>query len=290
MEIEVYADLLFLINAVMDGLCFCLTGRILHRKLSWWRILLGSVIGGIYAVVALFPEFGQFEALLLDVAVCFILCAVVFFQRRAGGIRRLCLNAGVYTVLSMILGGVMTALYHFFNRVGLFSVLPDGEDGPGVWLFTLLALLGSAVTLYGGRLFSRSSTVVSCRVKIELEGKKVELDGMVDTGNLLRDPLSGHPVICAEQELLAALLSPSLALAVRDCQSITSLSTHDAKRLRLIPASSATGRGMLVGVVPDRVLLSYTRKDKVYEKPVSAVIAATELTSTEALIPAELLN
>lgn len=289
MEIEVYADLLFLINAGMDGLCFCLTGRILHRKLSWWRVILGSVLGGVYAVLALFPEFGQLYALLCDIAVCIILCTVVFFQQQSGG-GQLCLSIAVYIVLSMILGGVMTALYHLFNRIGLFHTLPNSDEGLGTWLFVLFAFVGSIITLYGGGLLSRSSAVGSCRVRIELEGKEVELNGMIDTGNLLRDPLSGHLVICADHKLLSALLSPGLALAISDSQNISSLSSRDAKKLRLIPASSATGRGMLVGFVPDRILLSYTQKNKAYEKNVCAIIAATELTTTQALIPAELLN
>ena len=261
MEIEVYADLLFLINAGMDGLCFCLTGRILHRKLSWWRVVLGAVLGGVYAVFALFPEFGQLSALLCDMAVCFILCTIVFFQRQSGR-GQLCLSTVVYTILSMILGGVMTALYHLFNRIGLLHALPDSDEGLGTWLFVLLAFLGSIITLYGGGLLSHSSAVVSCRVRIELEGKEVELNGMIDTGNLLRDPLSGHLVICADHKLLSTLLSPGLALAISDSQNISSLSSRDAKKLRLIPASSATGRGMLVGFLPDRVLLSYTQDRK----------------------------
>ncbi len=290
MAVDVYADLLFLINAGMDGLCFCLTGRLLHRRLSLWRVFLGAVMGGLYAVISLFLETGQAWTLVWDTGVCLVLCAIVFLNLRSGGLRQCLFAAAVYTVLSMTLGGVMTALYHLFNRIGLQNILPVGEEGMGAWLFALLACLGSIITLSGGRFFSKSSTIRQCRVTVELDGKARNFEGMIDTGNLLRDPLSGYLVICVDHRLLTSFLSTDLARAVTDLQKVTSLLPPDARRLRLIPATTATGQGVLSGFVPDRIRLSYTLKGREQEKTVQAVIASTELTSTEALVPLELLN
>ena len=293
MEVDVYADLLFLINAGMDGLCFCLTGRLLHRKLSLWRVLLGSVIGGAYAVIALFFETGQAWTLIRDAGVCLVLCAIVFLHLRSPGGLRQCLSAAaVYTVLSMLLGGIMTALYNLFNRIGLQDILPAGEEGLGAWLFALLACVGSMITLSGSRFFSKASTIRPCRVTVELDGRSRDFEGMIDTGNLLRDPMSGRLVICIARNLLVKLLSPELARALTDSQSITSipLSPSDARRLRLIPAGTATGRGILPGFVPDGIRITYTLKGKTQERIVQAVIASSEITATEAIVPAELLH
>ena len=49
MQIDVYADVLFLINFSMDYLCLYITARVLHRKMTLWRILSASALGGIYA-------------------------------------------------------------------------------------------------------------------------------------------------------------------------------------------------------------------------------------------------
>ncbi len=288
--IEVYADLLFLINAGMDGLCFCMTGRLLHRRLSPWRVLIGAMLGGIYAVAALFFESGQAPALLLDMGVYLVLCALVFWEPKTGGIRRLFVTAAVYLLLSMTLGGVMTVLFNFFNRIGFLNALPSGEEGIGAWLFALLAILGSIITLSGGRFFRKAHSTRQCRVTVELDDKKLELDGLVDTGNLLRDPLSGRLVICADRRRLSRLLSPELARVMEDSQSASSLSPSDAKRLRLIPAGSATGHGVLTGFVPDRIRISYTHRDKEQWREVNAVIASAELTQTQAIVPAELIN
>ena len=290
METEVYADVLFLINAGMDGLCFLLTARLLHRKLTPWRLWAGAALGGVYAVLSLLADTGQAAALAIDAAVCLLLCGLVFGGRTAGK-GQFVPAAATYFLLSMALGGVMTALYHVFNRLELPALLPDGGgDGIDAWVFLILALAGGGITLWSGRLLRRTAAVRRCRVAVEMDGKRIELDGLVDTGNLLQDPLSGRAVICGDKEALASLLSPALAEALRS-HGMESLSgTSDARRLRLIPAGTATGGGMLVGFIPDRVEIIYPAGSAEKVLVVDAVVAAAPLSDTQALVPAELMG
>jgi stage II sporulation protein GA (sporulation sigma-E factor processing peptidase) len=185
MEIEVYADLLFLINAGMDGLCLLLTGKLLHRRVKAWRVILSSVLGGVYAVVALLPDFGTGTSLLLDMAICLAMCGLVFGSKSSGGRRGLPAAMGVYFLLSMALGGIMTALYHLLNRGGwaehLAFLTEGGGDGLGSWLFLLLALVGGGISLWGGRLGRRAGRVAFCAVTVEIGGKTATLRGMVDS-------------------------------------------------------------------------------------------------------------
>jgi stage II sporulation protein GA (sporulation sigma-E factor processing peptidase) len=295
MEIEVYADLLFLINAGMDGLCLLLTGKLLHRKIKPWRGVIGAVLGGIYAVAALlFPDMGQAPSLLCDLAVCVAMCGIVFGERRRGWIKGLFSSVGVYFALSMALGGVMTALYHLLNRAGAASLLAGlsegGGDGLGSWLFLLLVLVGGAVSLWGGRLLGRSRAVRLCTVTVELDGRSVTLQGIVDSGNLLRDPIGGRAVICAEKKALTELLSlPLMAVMEGMPPQAVSLSPSDAKRIRVIPADTATGGGILYGFFPDRVML--TAEDGGAAREVDAVVAVTSIPTNgvAALIPADLI-
>ncbi|MBQ5725514.1 MAG: sigma-E processing peptidase SpoIIGA, partial [Clostridia bacterium] len=39
MSVDVYVDVLFLINAGMDCLCLSLAARLLHHPMSLWRLL-----------------------------------------------------------------------------------------------------------------------------------------------------------------------------------------------------------------------------------------------------------
>jgi hypothetical protein len=111
---------------------------------------------------------------------------------------------------------------------------------------------------------------------------------MVDSGNLLRDPMGGRAVICAEKRGLADLLSPPLLAVLEGAppQSV-SLSPSDAKRVRVIPADTATGSDILYGFLPDRLILT----DGKEEREVDAIVAFASVPTdgVDALIPSELL-
>ena len=306
MVTEVYGDLLFFINAGMDCLCFQLTARLLRRRISRGRLVIGSVLGGLYAVLALLPTCGHTMALILDLCACVLICLPVFMDKQ-GGWRQFFPAVGVYLAVSMLLGGVMTGLYNLFNRTGLPGWLSSaGDDGPTVWIFALLALIGGGVTLLCGRLFRRTGAVTPCRVTVGLNGQTVTLDGLVDSGNLLHDPVSGLPVIPVEREAVRAILSPAL---FRLCADRTAGNTPggtgiegmsgspDARRIRLIPTATATGQSMMIALRVDAVELTLANKSGKGEHTVKAdaLIAPTGLPrggdptrSPQALVPSEL--
>ena len=123
-----------------------------------------------------------------------------------------------------------------------------------------------------------------------MNGKKTEADGLIDTGNLLKDPLSGKPVICADRRVLRAVLSLEMAQAMEDSQRAAFLPPADACRLRLIPAKTATGHSMLTGFLPDRILISFVHRGGEQHRVVDAVVASTELNEVQVLVPAELIH
>ncbi len=286
MQVEVYADLLFLINAGMDGLCLLITSRLLHKRILPFRMIAAAVLGGVYAVLVLFLSVGRLTALLADAVVCLLMCLAAFGRRGILGASLL------YTGLSMALGGVMTALFSLLNRAGVAGLLPDGGDGAEAWIFLAVAAAGGIVTLKGGRLWRRSRSVTVCLVTVTLGGRSQTFAGLVDTGNLLCDPVGGQAVICARPEALSALFAPAVRDAMAAGDPTALVNTPDARRLRCIPTETATGGGMLIGFRPDGVTLALHDKDT--PRAVDATVAVMPKGSppesgTEALVPAVLL-
>lgn len=282
--IDVYVDVLFLINLGMDALCLTLTARLLHRKIPLLRLWLAAALGGIYGVAALFFDVSPPMTWLADIALCVLMCCISM------GTARLFLSAGVYFLASAVMGGAMTALYSFFNRMGVASLLPHGEDGGSVWVFCLLAGLGWLLTLIWGRVFRRSEAKRATEVDItvRLGGREAVLRGMIDSGNLLTDPIGGSPVIPVRREAVAEMLSPALQAALEETPLRTEalLSLPEASRLRLIPTETATGSGLLVAILPDEIYVG-TKEEK---RLVRALIAPISMAGTEAeaMLPASL--
>lgn len=291
MTVEIYGDILFLINMGMDALCLGLTGRILHRKLPKGRFWLAAILGGVYSMLSLLWDGGQAVSLMADIAVCLAMCGMVFGSKKAGGSGGYFGACGLYFVLSMALGGMMTALYHVLNRLDLKRWFPTSEEGLGIWLFTLLALLATALSLWGGKRIKRYAMIHTCTAEIWLQNASVTLEGMVDTGNLLLEPLSGRAVLCADSEHLTPILSDEWKKATQIGITGSERSLGQLKGLRLIPSVTAEGETLLMGFLPDRVSLRWQKNGRSYSKEVDAVIAVVHrLKGTQALIPVDLLG
>ena len=279
----VYVDLYFFINFSMDLLCLYLTSKLLSQRLSLLRGCLAAALGGLYANLSLFLGVGGVLELLLNFLSLVLLCAVAFGRR--GELRRLPLLTLVFAAVSAALGGIMTALYYFFNRTGIFDFL-RGSDGDGisVWLFAALAAVSALLTLTGGRGAARKMSASEVELKITFEGRTVTLRGMTDSGNLLRDPVSGKPCIVADARRLRPIIPRELRDGRDILSKISSLRGDTRKRIALIPAHTATGENMLVGLRDAQIKINTGGK----ERDADAIIALSEL-DVEALVPACLL-
>lgn len=254
----------------MDLLCLMITAALLHREVKRLRAVLAALAGGAYAVASLLFGVGGLLGVLLDLSVALLMCAIAFF-RRGTKLFAVFRCAVAQTLVSMVLGGVMTALYSFLNRLSLpFEALQG--DGLSVWTFALLTGVSGLVTLRGGRFFGLAHKSKSVTVTVRLFGRSVTLRAMVDSGNLLCDPVSGRAVIVADLARLRAVLPPLLVQAYENGDFTVWLQSHEnAKRVRPIPTRTATGEGVLFAMVPEQ--LTVTQKGESYSADYLVAVA-----------------
>lgn len=289
MEQTVYGDILFFVNFCMDFQCLFLTARLLHRPFSVWRGAVFSALGALYACAALFLSSSGTVAFLADCGVCWLMCVGVFYGRERG-MRRVLLPFLLYFGVSMALGGVMSGTATLLSKVDL----PPGS-GRGQLSsvgFFLLAALGGAATLLWGRLCQRRAKGRRAELTLTMEGKSRSFRCLVDTGNLLRDPVSGRPVALIDKGAARALL-PEAVLAVvgeRDARGLTELPRDLVRRTRLIPAGTATGEGMLVGVLPDRAVLDTGKGGTEVALLIAPVALCASGEDYDVLLPAALIT
>ena len=285
----VYLDLLFLINFSMDFLCIYIAAKIMSARLFTVRSVVAAILGGIYSCLALFIPSGYFFTLLCDLFVCVLIC-VISFGRKIG----LFFSSVVYFAVSMALGGFMTALFNLLNRLG-FSSLEGADDGDGisVWLFLLLAIVSGAFTLFGGNFFKRNAKIKRVELRICEGSREKRFSALVDSGNLLREPISGRACVVVDTNAVQELFDSRLVgLMKKDgSYAIESLPLLLKKRIRLIPTLTATGEKMLVGIRADRLFIDFEKG----EREIDAMLVFSDFSKgknaeAEALVPLELLN
>ena len=285
----VYVDLLFLINFSMDFLCFFLTARILALPLSLPRTLLAAAVGGIYSDIALFITLGALPSLLVDIFVCVLICAIAFLKK--GTLSSLPLYIIVYFAISMALGGFMTAIFNLLNKADI-PLESGASDGISVWSFAILAAVSGVLTLLGGRFFRRKSAQTHAKVELFFDGKHIKLSAMTDTGNLLREPISGKPCIVADISSLSGIIPESLARAAREgkISALGRLSQNDSKNVRIIPTKTALGEGMLIAIRAEKITVDTGKGAKMIDAFVALSDIKKSADGSEALLPSEILN
>jgi sigma-E processing peptidase SpoIIGA len=271
----------------MDFLCFFLVARLLSIKESLPRSIAASAIGGVYACVSLIVSLGALVSLIVDVLVAVVMSAVAFGRKKE--LLRIFTYSVVYAAVSIVLGGAMTALFEIFNRIGLDRMLGSEEDADGIsiWLFALLAFLGGLFTLFGARRFKRRSAAVKCRVRFTYKGKSIEIDGLCDSGNLLREPISAKPCIVVAVNAIGELLEPAFLRAVSE-QNTEKLCCQDASRVRVVFMNTASGGGMSYAVRMDKIELDMGNGMSEVDAFVVLSAAPIRAKGADALVPSEL--
>ena len=284
---EIYGDVLFIINFSMDFLSLFMVGKLLHLGMRTWRVILGSSLGALYGVVELLLDAGDLVSFLMTAAVMLLMCLTAFGRQRGG---RFVMAVLLFCGINMLVGGAMTAA---FVRLGAYEqYIEIGGDlhtvygDMPVWLFAVLASLSALFTYLVGRVFRRARAVRSCEIRVLFGGESAVLTGLVDSGNLLTEPLSGTPVIFVK-ESAASFLSAKLLEAMRTGEA--SVDCLAGARLRFVPSRTVSGDGLLIAAVPERVELGVGGAWEARRALIAVDFTDGDFGGFEALVPEILL-
>ena len=259
--VVVYGDLLFLINFSMDFLCFYISCLLLHQKMPTLRAVWASILGGAYSVAALFISASSFQALLIDAFVLILMCVIVYLR---GGVSFLGMLKRIflYFFVSALLGGLMTALFSLLNRVEAFSGDLGMGDGIDAWVFAVLVIIGSIITLNGGRIFRSSSSRGSATLVLESELGKVELCALIDSGNLAVEPISGKSVAFVSVEKCKKIIENSMYDALKNNSNINDIPIGVMSKIRMVPTQAISGKLFLPAIKFKKAFVSQGKKKK----------------------------
>lgn len=253
MEEEIYADVLFIINFSMDFLSLYIVGRLMHFRMKAGRVITGASLGALYGVLELLLPAHAVGTTALTLAVLCAMCLIAFGY---GSLRTYAASAALTFGVSMLIGGMMTSAFlRLGNHVSYAEIGGTIATVWGelpVWQFAVFALLSALATWGLGKLFRRKRAVRTCVLRMRFEGKEKQMTALVDSGNLLEEPVSGTPVIFLKGRA-ARILPTHLLVAMK--QGVASLSADRAVDLRVIPGNTVAGSGILLAAVPESISL-----------------------------------
>ena len=207
---RIYADVVMGLNFVVDILLLMAADRLAGYPASVKRWALGASVGAAYSGACLMPGF-YFLADEWWRMVFLALMALTAFGWNRSALRR----GLVFILLSMALGGL---------ALGFGGMEVNGLILAAVGLWALCRFGVGAVG---------EQTYVP--VTLRREGRELKVLALRDTGNTLRDPITGEPVLVAGADVAEELLGLT---AQQLAHPVETLAKGAVPGLRLIPYHS----------------------------------------------------
>ncbi len=262
----------------MNCIILFATAIILKSQIKILRILISSTIGSTYAIIIYISKLQIYSNIFLKVALSAVMVYVAFnpskFKSFLKGIM-------IFYLTSFTFGGVTFALLYFvkpqnisFQNGVLIGISPIKVIiTGGVIGFIIITISFKNIK---GKLTKKD---MICDVKIIQKDKTKEIKAIIDTGNLLTDPITKVPVVIVEKDKLTDIFPTEILentinfIEGKDVEMGEYLS-----KIRIIPFKSlGKENGLLLGIKVDGVIINYQGNDNfikeviigIYEKKIS---------------------
>lgn len=255
----VYLDVVFIENIIMNYIILYGTAVIAKVIPKHIRLILASGVGALYAIVAYLSILKIYSCIVLKV---FLSVIIVYIAFNSQNIKIMFKQLLLFYLTSFVFGGAAFFLIYIVKPQDIIM-----RNGVYVGTYPLKiaflgAFLGFIVTILSFKIIKTklSKKSLLCNAIISINKKQIETVAMIDTGNLLKDPISNTPVIVVEHTLLYNILPKQI---LNNLESILGGELEkipeDVKekyisKLKVIPFSSlGKQNGLLLGIKADEI-------------------------------------
>ena len=246
----IYADVLFGLSVFTDYLLCLVTARFCSLRLRRGRYLAAAVFGGVYAVAVFLPGLAWLAHPLCELCAAGVMGLVAF-----GGEEKLFRCLAAFLAVSASFGGAAFAV-----------ALRQGDAPPPDLRMLALVFVGSYVLLTLLSL-TRQRRAREHRVEaaITLGDRRAAFTALEDSGNCLRDSLTGKAVMLVSPAALRPLF-PGCEPLLETPDAVTLVECAGAfpelrGRFRLLQCRSVAGETLLAAFRPDAVRIDGKMRD-----------------------------
>ena len=188
----------WLVNFAMDLLATAIIARSLGR-VRWKRVALAAAVGASWAALAQLGALRFLSSLPALAALSLLMAAVAI---PPDSLRTALVSGAALLGGGVFLGGVQLAALRLFR-------------GAGAAAFFAGALLGAGALLAATALRKKRLVTWEVQVFLSAGGGEARFRALVDTGNRLREPFSGLPVLICERTCCRRATTPCRPAARR---------------------------------------------------------------------------
>ncbi len=264
----IYIDVVLIENLIMNSIILLATGLILKEKIKIIKVLLASLLGASYSLVSYMSILEIYSSMFLKIILSIVIVYIAFNPQT---IKKMWKNLLIFYLTSFVFGGAAFALIYIVKPQ---EILMKNGLFLGTYPFKTI-ILGAIIAFI---IIMAAFTVVKSKItkkdmfyeiEIWLNGKKIETTAMIDTGNLLKEPITNTPVIVVEHTLLydcipKQILNHLEELLGGDFDNIPkNIKEEYIAKLKFIPFSSlGKQNGMLLGIRAEGIKVKNIDKER----------------------------
>lgn len=253
----IYVDIIFIENLLLNYIILMATSLISKCKVRYIPFLLSSSLGGLYSIVNYVLSLELIENILFKLLLSIFMIQIAFTNLKLKQFFKVII---MFYLTSLTFGGASFML--------LFLISPENviyENGHFIGTYPIkVALVGGIIgfivifivsELQKNRL---SSADLLCELEIFYNGKNKKIKTLIDTGNLLKEPISKEDVIIVEKASLKDIVEENVLKEIKNIMNGTLLGdvSEDVYkyRFKVIPFTSlGNENGVLIGFKPDYI-------------------------------------
>lgn len=271
----IYLDVIFLENIVINYIMLYVTGIISKAQIKQKRIFLGALIGAIYSIIYYLFRLKIYSSFIIKIILSIVIIYVAF---NSSNLKELLKKVLLFYLSSFVFGGAAIAIIYMVNSQNITI-----QNGVLVGSYTLRTILIGIVVAYftiilAFKIIKISKKDLICEIKVTLNNKEINSKALIDTGNLLKEPITNLPVIVMEHTLLYDILPKEILNNVEkilggDFSKIPeNIKEEYSAKLKVIPFSSlGKQNGMLLGIKAENLIINLKEETRKIDKVVIGI-------------------
>ena len=258
MKQVIYIDVLICVNLVINYFLILATSKFLYLRLKRLRLILGEVLGAVYSLYILLPDYPVFVSLITRLFMATTIMGTVFGFKN---LKILAKSVAYFFVVSFLFSGIMFGMWYVFRPRGMAI-----NNGVVYFNISPLLLIASSLVAYtvieitNRILEKKENKNLVCSVLVKVGERQVNFAAKVDTCNSLREPFSNLPVIVASEEVLKPILPQDFWPFIKGNE----MQNFEDFKIRFIPFQTVSGEGLLPAFKPDVVKIKNDFEKEAY--------------------------
>lgn len=290
-----YIDLILLENIIMNYIIILATGMVCKVNIKHIRIFLASLVGALYAILVYVINLPIYTNPIIKILVSI---SMIYISFGSNNIKILLKQLLIFYLTSFCFGGSAYYLLHNINPNLVKSVNGVLTGTYPIKIAILGGILGFFIINISFKTIKNKLSKKDMMYKVEIfyKDKSTNIKVILDTGNLLAEPITKTPVMIVETEKLKNIIPEKILNNVENIIYNNSLEEVDEEikiRCSIIPFSSIGKKnGIIIGFRPDYIKI-YTEDGEQIRKKVIIGIYNNKLAKNElysGLIGLNLIN